>query len=83
MTSAENLEILKLALFINNGEAVGLRSIDLRIMRTFPTVVQGGELMLRVRGLIELGALAWKQENNSVIITEQGKSLVMQAEKVA
>lgn len=81
MTSPENLEILKLASSINSGEAVGLRSIDLRLMRSYPSVIQKGELLLRVRSLIELGALSWKLENSSVIITEQGKSLASRGEQ--
>lgn len=78
--NAENLEILKLALSINNGEPVGLRSIDLRLMRSYPAVVQRGELLQRVRSLVQLGALTWKQENSSIMVTEQGKSFVLEAE---
>ena len=78
MTTPENIEILKLAASINSGEAVGLRSIDLRLMRTHPAIVQQGELLVRVRSLVSSGALVWKQENSSVVISEKGKSLLLE-----
>lgn len=81
MISPENLEILKLASSITGGEAVGLRSIDLRLMRSYPSIIQKGELLVRIRSLIELGALSWKQENSSVILTEGGKNIVLQGEQ--
>lgn len=71
----QDLEIVKLALSINEGEAVHLRSIDMRISRTFPSVIQKGELLQRVRSLIDMGFLVWKQENASVIATEKGRLL--------
>ncbi|RZJ90219.1 MAG: hypothetical protein EOO60_09210 [Hymenobacter sp.] len=79
MTSTENIEILKLVASINSGEAVGLRSIDMRLMRTHPTVIQNGELLIRVRALVDDAALAWKQENNSVLITEKGKDILLKS----
>lgn len=79
MTSTENIEILKLVASINSGEAVGLRSIDMRLMRTHPTVIQNGELLTRVRALVDDAALAWKQENNSVLITEKGKDILLKS----
>ena len=78
MISTENVEILKLVASINSGEAVGLRSIDMRLMRIYPAVVQQGELMPRVRALVDSGALVWKQENSSVVITEQGRSMIFE-----
>jgi hypothetical protein len=78
MTSPENIEILKLVASINDGEAVGLRSIDMRLTRTHPAIIQHGELLMRVRALVEDTALVWKQENNSVLITERGKSLLLE-----
>jgi hypothetical protein len=77
MTSTENIEILKLVASINSGEAVGLRSIDMRLMRTHPAIIQNGELLTRVRALVDDAALAWKQENNSVLITEKGKNILL------
>jgi hypothetical protein len=79
MTSTENIEILKLVASINSGEAVGLRSLDMRLMRTHPAIIQNGELLTRVRALIDDAALAWKQENNSVLITEKGKSILLKS----
>ena len=73
---AENLEILRISWAINDGDVVGLRSIDTRIMRTHPAVVLNGELLPRVRQLIKAGALVWQQENASVRITEEGKALL-------
>jgi hypothetical protein len=77
MTSTENIEILKLVAPINSGEAVGLRSIDMRLIRTHPAITQNGELLTRVRALVEDAALAWKQENNSVLITEKGGNILL------
>ena len=78
MVSTENLEILKLVASINTGEAVALRSIDMRLIRTHPAIIQQGELLPRVRFLVNSGALAWKQENSSVVITEQGKNMMFE-----
>lgn len=72
----QNLEILKIALSVNEGESVHLRSTDMRLMRSCPSVIQNGELLQRIRLLVDMGALIWKQENASVLITEQGKLLV-------
>jgi hypothetical protein len=72
----QNLEILKIALSVNEGESVHLRSIDMRLMRSCPSVIQNGELLQRIRLLVDMGALIWKQKNASVLITEQGKLLV-------
>ena len=69
----QNLEILKLASSINEGGAVHLRSIDMRISRTFPSVIQKGEMLQRIQLLINMGLLTWKQENASVLVTEQGR----------
>jgi hypothetical protein len=79
MTSTENIEILKLVASINSGEAVGLRSIDMRLMRTHPAIIQNGELLTRVRELVADAALVWKQENNSVLITEKGKAILVKS----
>jgi hypothetical protein len=79
MISTENIEILKLVASINSGEAVGLRSIDMRLMRTHPAIIQNGELLIRVRALVDDAALVWKQENNSVLITEKGKGMLLKS----
>ena len=79
MTSTENIEILKLVASINSGEAVALRSIDIRLMRTHPAIIQNGELLTRVRALVNDAALVWKQENNSVLITEKGKNILLKS----
>ncbi|MBO2011739.1 hypothetical protein [Hymenobacter negativus] len=79
MISTENIEILKLVASINSGEAVGLRSIDMRLMRTHPAIIQNGELLIRVRALVDDAALIWKQENNSVLITEKGKDMLLKS----
>jgi hypothetical protein len=49
----------------------------MRLMRTHPAIIQNGELLTRVRALVDDAALAWKQENNSVLITEKGKNILL------
>lgn len=68
----ENLEILKIIASVNNKDAVSLRSIDMRIMASYPEVIFNKELLSRLNYLIDEGFISWVVENSSVIATQKG-----------
>jgi hypothetical protein len=69
-------EIMIIVSTLNEGEAVHLRSIDMRLMKSHPEVIINRRLIEVINSLISDGYLCWIKINSSVVATDLGKAIL-------